>query len=267
LYLKEISKIPLLTVEEERELGRRAQAGDVIAVQKLVESNLRFVIKVARKLVRRPGQLMELVNVGNMGLIEAARRFDPEKNVRFTSYEIWWIRQAIFHHLAGTTHAFRVSPKVENILYLVTRILNQTVQGIERMDRKELAAKVGVSTKELNAALEAVGGTASLDEPIGEEGELRLSDLIEQTRNLSPEQLTFIKNRRHSLEKAIEKLAPVEQLVIRLRFGLNEEPPMTLKEIGGRIHRSRERVRQIERDALKKLKGQYSGQALSSYLN
>src|SRR5207249_4884473 len=114
LYLKEISKIPLLTVDEEKELAVRAKNGDRDAVQKLIESNLRFVIKIAKKYTKSGMPLLDLINEGNVGLMEAARRFDPDRNVRFTSYAVWWIRQAILHYLADASHAFRVSPRATN---------------------------------------------------------------------------------------------------------------------------------------------------------
>lgn len=268
MYLKEVSKIPLVTVEEERELGRRIQTGDLIAMQKLIESNLRFVIKIARKFIRRPDQFMELVNVGNLGLIEAARRFDPEMKVRFTTYAVWWIRQALFHHLAGMAHALRVSPKVANIVYRTARVLNHASLGLgEIPDREQLAEKVGVSVEELNSALGIMASTVSLDQPIHEVGYLRLSETIEQTGALSPEEQAMIESTRRSLQKSIEDLSPVEQKVIRLRFGLDDRVPMTLQEVGNKLNRSRERIRQIERDALRKLQNIYSTQTLNNYLN
>ncbi len=180
LYLKEISKIPLLSPEEEKALGYRARAGDKDALQKLIESNLRFVIKIAKKY--RPSGLpfLDLINEGNVGLIEAARRFDPDRQVRFTSYAVWWIRQAILFYLSRANHVFRVTPRATNVLYRVARYLAKNRSAGEKPSRETLAREVGVSLRELNAALEADAGTISLDQPIQENSDLRLGDALEQ---------------------------------------------------------------------------------------
>src|SRR3989304_8276201 len=159
LYLKEISRIPLLTVDEERALGYRAQCGDKEALQKLIESNLRFVIKIAKKYRKSGLPFLDLINEGNIGLIEAARRFDPERKVRFTSYAVWWIRQAILHYLSQASHVYRISPKTANILCRVATTLSRKRSELNEIPSREvLAQEIGVSLKELNAALEAAGG-------------------------------------------------------------------------------------------------------------
>src|SRR3990172_33083 len=173
LYLKEISKIPLLTVEEERALGYRARLGDKEALQKLIESNLRFLIKIAKKYRKSGLPFLDLINEGNIGLIEAARRFDPERKVRFTSYAVWWIRQAILHYLSQASHVYRISPKTANILYRVaTTLYKKRSEQNETPSREALALEIGVSLRELNASLEATAGTLSLDQPIDDAGDL-----------------------------------------------------------------------------------------------
>jgi RNA polymerase primary sigma factor len=268
LYLRDIAKIPLLSMEEERELGRRVQSGDHNALQKLIESNLRFVIRVARRFARKPDQLMELVNVGNVGLIEAARRFDPAHNVRFTSYAVWWIKQAIFHHLADMTYAFSVSPRMANVLFRAARVLQDPQGSLDDFsDRGKLAKQIGVDLRELNLALDTVTGTVSLDQPLREETDLVFGDTLPQSVMASPEQNAVMEHLRRSLEDLIDRLNRREQQVIRLRYGLNGDTPLTLERVGRKLDLSRERIRQIEKEALKKIRRFQSNQCIDSYLN
>jgi len=268
LYLKEISKIPLLTAEEEKELGRRAQAGDKDALQKLIESNLRFVIKIAKKYRKSGLPFLDLINEGNVGLIEAARRFDPERQVRFTSYAIWWIRQAILHYLSQSSQAFRLSPKTANILYRVATTLTRLrSERNEIPSRKDLAKEVGVSLKELNAALEATAGTLSLDQPIDEAGDLVLGDTLEQSLVPSAENTTISEHMKEQVNDSLRILSNTEKKVIRMRFGLDDDNPMTLKEIGDKMSLSRERIRQIEAQALNKMRSSSTVEPLESYLH
>jgi RNA polymerase primary sigma factor len=267
LYLKEISKIPLLTAEEEKELGNRVKRGDKEAVQKLVESNLRFVITIAKKF--RPSGLpfLDLINEGNVGLIKAASRFDPDMNVRFTSYAVWWIRQSILFYLSESAHAFRLSPKLSNILYRVAKVTAKArADQSEMPSRESLAQVVGVSVKQLNRAIDAGAGVLQLDQPIDENGELKLKDTLEQTTFHSAESETITAHLKAQLNAALLILSETEQQVVRLRFGLDDGDPQTLNEIGVKMKRSRERIRQIEGHALTKLKRSIAGSALSSYL-
>ena len=268
LYLKEISKIPLLTQEEEKELGYRTQKGDRDALQKLIESNLRFVIKIAKKYRASGLPFLDLINEGNCGLIEAANRFDPDRGVRFTSYAVWWIRQAILHYLSRASHAFRVSPKAANIAYRVAKVLNKNKSDqIDPPSREALALEVGVSLHELNTSLEANAPTFSLDRPFDEAGELTLSDVLEQMTIPSAEEnvmATFLKDK---LNLSLEGLTVMEERILRLRFGLDDDTPLTLREIGLMLNLSRERIRQIEAQALRKLRESLRESSLSSYLN
>jgi len=268
LYLKEISKIPLLTVEEERALGYRAQAGDKDALQKMIESNLRFVIKIAKKYRKSGLPFLDLINEGNVGLIEAARRFDPERKVRFTSYAVWWIRQAILHYLSQATQVYRLSPKTANILYRVATTLNKRRNEMTEFPSREvLAMEVGVSVKELNASLEATAGTLSLDHPIDENGDLTLGDALEQRIIPSAETSSATIFLKEKIQNSLGKLSTMEEKVLRLRFGLDDDNPLTLKQIGDRMSLSRERIRQIEAQALNKLRKSSSVNSLASYLN
>jgi len=269
LYLKEISKIPLLTAEEEKELGRRVQNhGDREALQKLIESNLRFVIKIAKKYRKSGLPFLDLINEGNIGLMEASRRFDPERGVRFTSYAVWWIRQAILHYLSQASQVFRVSPKTANILYRVaTTLARKRSMDNETPSREDLAKEIGVTLNELNASLEAAAGTLSLDHPIDDSGDLVLGDTLEQHRIQSADIQTVNQHLKDQIGESLGTLSQMEEKVLRLRFGLDNDDPMTLKEIGDRMHLSRERIRQIEAQALGKLRRSSSAPALESYLN
>ena len=267
LYLKEISRIPLLSVEEEKELGYRVQAGDKEALQKLIESNLRFVIKIAKKYRASGLPFLDLINEGNVGLMEAARRFDPDRGVRFTSYAVWWIRQSILLYLSRAAHAFRVSPKSANILYRVARALSKTKEThVEAISREALAEEVGVSLDELNASLEANAGTLSLDQPIDEAGGLSLGDALEQRALPSADQCAMGVFLREHLDRSMDALSPMEEKVVRLRFGLDDQTPRTLKEVGEKLDLSRERIRQIEAMALKKLRASLRDSSLASYV-
>jgi len=269
LYLKEISKIPLLTADEEKALGYRIQQrGDKEALQKMIESNLRFVIKIAKKYRKSGLPFLDLINEGNVGLIEAARRFDPERKVRFTSYAVWWIRQAILHYLSQASQVYRLSPKTANILYRVATTLNKRRSEMsENPSREVLAQEVGVSLKELNASLEATAGTLSLDHPIDENGDLTLGDALEQSTIPSAETSSATIFLKEQIERTLGKLSSMEEKVLRLRFGLDDDNPLTLKQIGDRMSLSRERIRQIEAQALNKLRKSSSVSSLASYLN
>lgn len=268
LYLKEISKIPLLTADEEKELGRRVQKGDRQALQKLVESNLRFVIKIARKYRGIGIPFMDLINEGNLGLMEAAKRFDPDRNVRFTSYAVWWIRQAILHALSGLGHPLRLPAKVSNTLYRVSKVVAKKTKELTRKPTlEEIANEVGVSVKELSNMLTTGGESTSLSQPIDEKGDLVLGDLLEQTTVPSVEDTIVGQFLKQHMGEVLDLLDQNEQKVLRLRFGLDDDTPRTLKQIGDMMGLSRERIRQIEAKALQKLRHTRKVSSLASYLN
>jgi len=267
LYLKEVSRFPLLTRQEETELGRRTLAGDREAQQRLIQSNLRFVIKIAKKYRVSGLPLLDLINEGNIGLIEAANRFDPDRNVRFTSYAIWWIRQAILHYLSRSGQPFRFPPKMANLLYRVSRLIAKKNLAGETIDRERLASELGVSVKDLETAMSAISGTMSLDQPVDEDGEHLLRDALEQKAVPSPEVTLIAKHIKERLHASLGLLSNTEQEIIRLRFGLDKDAPITLREIGEKLKLSRERVRQIETQTLNKLRASVTVSSLSAYLN
>ncbi|HET6266984.1 MAG TPA: RNA polymerase sigma factor RpoD/SigA [Acidobacteriota bacterium] len=268
LYLKEISKIPILTPEEEKELGRRVQKGDHDALQKLVESNLRFVIKISKKYRGCGLPFLDLINEGNVGLIEAARRFDPERNVKFTSYAVWWIRQAILHSLTNMSHPLRLPAKISNMLYRISRTVAKKTAELKRKPTlQEIARETGITEHELNQMLEVSGEAASLHEPIDEQGDLVLGDLLEQTTIPSVEHSLLSQSLVHQVRAALEGLERNEEKVLRLRFGMDDDKPRTLKQIGDLMGLSRERIRQIEAKALEKLRTARRQTSLAGYLS
>jgi RNA polymerase primary sigma factor len=269
LYLKEISHIPLLSAEEEKELGRRIQNNnDRAALQKLVESNLRFVIKIAKKYRGFGLSFMDLINEGNLGLIEAAKRFDPERNVRFTSYAVWWIRQAILHALTNLSRPLRLPAKITNTLHRVGKTIAKKTSELKRRPSiQEIAREVGVGADELSTMMEVAGEPASLSQPIDDEGDVVLGDVLEQTTVPSVEDTITLKFLKEHVGEALERLDENEQKVLKMRFGLDNGVPHTLKEIGTHMNLSRERIRQIEAKALDKLRHSRRARSLNSYLN
>ena len=269
LYLKEISKIPLLTANEEKALGKRIQEkGDRAALQKLVESNLRFVIKIAKKYRGFGLSFMDLINEGNLGLMEAARRFDPDRNVRFTSYAVWWIRQSILHALTNLSRPMRLPAKITNTLHRMGKtIARKTSELKRRPSLQEIAKEIGVGADELSSMMEVASDAASLSQPVDEDGDMVLGDVLEQTTVPSAEDTIASKFLKEDVEQALERLDENERKVLRLRFGLDNDTPHTLKEIGDMMNLSRERIRQIEAKALDKLRHNRRARSLVSYLN
>ena len=255
LYLKELSKIPLLTAAEEKELAARAQAGDQAAVQKLVESNLRFVVKIAKKYRNLGVSFLDLIGEGNLGLIQAAQRFDPARNVKFISYAVWWIRQSIVSALANQRHPLRLPLKINNTLYKAGLATNRKADELDRKpSHKEVAEELGMNQDDLIAILNVGGGGISLDEPLNQQSEQVLEDMLVQTSIPSVENNLIEESVNVELKKALSKLGKNEEQVLRLRFGLDDDTPRTLSYIGNKIGLSRERVRQIQVRGLQKLK-------------
>lgn len=255
LYLKEISCIPLLTRSEEEELGRRVQKGDDTAVQKLVESNLRFVVKFAKKYRQCGLSFSDLINEGNLGLIAAAKRFDPDRNVRFISYAVWWIRQSILLALANMSRPFKVPPKINTALFKVkVSTSNYRKEWKQQPTLDEIAKEAGMNQQELLSVMGAAGAGISLNQPLSAEGELGLEDILFQNRIPSAEQGIVERSVKKSLRGVLGDLKEREREILKLRYGLDHDTSLTLKQIGDRIGVSRERVRQIQEEALRKIR-------------
>jgi RNA polymerase primary sigma factor len=268
LYLREISKIPLLTPGEEIEIGTRARQGDLSAQQMLIESNLRFVIKIA-KVYRGCGlPFMDLINEGNMGLIEAAKRFDPTRGVKFTSYAVWWIRQSILQALANLSHPMRLPHKVSVGLYRMKLALNrQSYELSRRPTEQELANEVGIQVDDLRSLLDVAGGSVSLNQPVDSTGEICIGDQLEQTSIQQLEESVSAKFLIKLLNEALNELSETERKILQLRFGLQDTTPHTLREIGDMMGVSRERIRQVECKALQKLQQAGKAKSLATYLS
>jgi RNA polymerase primary sigma factor len=254
IYLKEISAYSLLLPEEEISLGRLAQQGDEAAVQRLVEANLRFVVKIAKRYQGLRLSLLDLIHEGNLGLIHAAKRFDPTRQVRFLTYAVWWIRQSVLCAVSNYSHPFRVPPKISSNLYRMNAVLAKQSESGVQPTVEELAAECGLTATEIEVATQLKQETVSLDRPLYPYGNRSLEDVLPDITQSSPEQRLMDYDLKRHLKSVVERLTSREQQVISLRFGLDGEEPKTLGEIGAQIGVCRERVRQIQVNAVNKLR-------------
>jgi RNA polymerase primary sigma factor len=267
-YIREIARFKPLSGDEEKELGRRIQQGDKEALQRLVEANLRFVVSYAKRYRGLGLSFLDLIHEGNLGLMEAAERFDPERNVKFISYAVWWVRQRIFHALSEQTRAFRLPPKLSGQISKVVLARQQLSAQLERTPTAaELAAKTEMTEQQLSDLLQVAGDDLSLSTAVGEDGTLELGDTLEQETIPSVE-LEMIKSSIEGQIRAmVAELDEKEREVIRMRFGLDGEEPRTLQEIGDALGVSRERIRQIESRAKEKLRRSQRASGMKSELN
>ncbi len=267
-YIREIAKFKPLPPEEEKVLGRRIQQGDQEALKRLVESNLRFVVSYAKRYRGLGLSFLDLIHEGSLGLMEAAKRFDPERNVKFISYAVWWVRQAILHALSEHTRVFRLPPKLSGQVAKVENAREKLAAELERAPTtEELAKKTELSEEQVESLLLASGDDVSLSAGVGEEGSLELGDTLEQDSIPSVE-LEMIKSSfEEQIQAMVGELEEKEREVIRMRFGLDGEEPRTLQQIGEALGLSRERIRQIESKAKEKLRRSREVQGLRGYLN
>jgi RNA polymerase primary sigma factor len=266
-YLKKIEKISLLTREEEVELGTRAQAGNQEALDKLVRSNLRYVVSVARKYIGCGLSLADLINEGNIGLIQAAKRFDPTRGVKFITYAVWWIRQAIMHALAEQGGTVRLPLKQMGTLHKIAESYRQHINrtGVEPTST-ELGKDLDLPPEEVETILRVYRSYLSLDAPISNDGDVSHLDLL-QSKTLPSVEETYIKSTlTEEINDLLNQIPLREQQILRLRFGFDDEPK-TLEEIGKTLGLSRERVRQIEKRAKDLLRAKAKTKALKDYLN
>ena len=267
-YLQEISRLQRVTPQEEKDLGRQIQGGDDDALRVLVEANLRFVVSFAKKYRGCGLSFLDLINEGNIGLIEAAKRFDPEKNVKFITYAVWWVRQSIIHALSDQSGAFRLPQKQANLLYRIGKTISKLTIKLQRNPTLEQIAEVmKVSASEVTSLLQVSDDNVSLSTVIDEEHDFHLADKLEQKMMPSADAVLMKSSMKTHLSRALEELDAKEARVIKLRFGLGSAEPKTLKDIGGMMGLSRERIRQIEAQALQKLNRSQKCQQLRGYLN
>jgi len=254
VYLGEIARIPLLTREEELELARRARAGDDHAKQRLIEANLRLVVQIARRYLNRGLPLLDLIEEGNIGLLRAAEKFEPERGLRFSTYAVWWIRQAVARALANQARTIRLPVHVELLLGRYKREHQKLTQTLGRPPTAgELAQAMGTSEEQIAELEELRLQPVSLDAPVGEDAR-RLVDTIADESADPADTLTRLFHARADLAAVLDDLAPNERTVLRRRFGLDGDEPETLEAIGRRLDYSRERIRQIEVAGLRKLR-------------
>jgi RNA polymerase primary sigma factor len=265
-YLKEVSRHKLLTAQEEIELGRRARLGDEDAVQRLVRSNLRFVISVAKKYQNRGVTLIDLIQEGNVGLVTAARKFDPEQGVKFISYAVWWIRQAILSALANQGRAVRVPLNRASDLARIFRERERLKQELRRDPSTEELAEAAKLTPEIVESLQTLNAAEiRLDAPIGDSDDSQLVERFIVEEAYEPELAVEERLLAEQIERALDTLTPRDARVLRLYFGLEGGHEHTLEEIGNMLGVTRERVRQLRDRALKRLREGDLGDALESF--
>ena len=267
-YIREISKFRPLSGDEEKALARRIHAGDQEALQRLVEANLRFVVSYCKRYRGLGLSFLDLIHEGSLGLMEAAKRFDPERNVKFISYAVWWVRQAIFHALSEQHRIFRLPQKLSGQVSKVGNARDRLASELDRAPTTaELAKSTDLSEHEVENALKVAGDDLSLSAAVGEDGGLELGDTIEQDTVPSVERTLMRSSFEEQIRSLVAELDEKERQVISMRFGLDGEDPRTLQEIGEALGLSRERIRQIESKAKEKLRRNQRTSSLRGALN
>lgn len=267
LYLREIGRIQLLKPDEEIELARKILQGDMMAKRKLVQANLRLVVSIAKKYIGRGLSFLDLIQEGNLGLIRASEKFDHERGYKFSTYATWWIRQAITRALADKSRTIRVPVHMVETINKLKKVTRQLTQELNRKPtEQELASSMDVSIVKLHEIIKAAKEPISLETPIGKEEDSRLGDFIEDAETDRPETTVTHELLRQDLAKMLNELTPRERDVLRLRFGLDDGRQRTLEEVGQLFNVTRERVRQIEFKALRKLRQPGRSSRLREYL-
>ena len=267
MYLREIGKIPLLTYEEEAELAQRIVNGDEEAKQKLAESNLRLVVSIAKKYVGRGMLFLDLIQEGNMGLIKAVEKFDYTKGFKFSTYATWWIRQAITRAIADQARTIRIPVHMVETINKLIRTSRQLLQQNGREPTpEEIAKEMEISVERVMEIQKIAQDPVSLETPIGEEEDSHLGDFIQDEDSPAPQDSAAHTLLREQLEEVMETLTPREAMVLKLRFGLEDGKARTLEEVGRQFDVTRERIRQIEAKALRKLRHPSRSKKLRDYM-
>ena len=268
MYLKEIGKIPLLSTDEEIELAKRMENGDEEARKRLAEANLRLVVSIAKRYVGRGMQFLDLIQEGNLGLIKAVEKFDYRKGYKFSTYATWWIRQAITRAIADQARTIRIPVHMVETINRLIRASRQMVQELGREPTpEELARKLDMPVERVREIKKISQDPVSLETPIGEEEDSHLGDFIQDDNVMVPADQAAFTLLHEQLMESLETLSEREQQVLRLRFGLDDGRPRTLEEVGRVFHVTRERIRQIEAKALRKLRHPSRSKKLKDYLD
>ena len=268
MYLKEIGKIPLLKPHEEVELAKRMMEGDEIAKQRLVEANLRLVVSIAKRYVGRGMLFLDLIQEGNLGLIKAVEKFDYERGFKFSTYATWWIRQAITRAIADQARTIRIPVHMVETINKLIRVSRQLLQELGRdPEPEEIAKEMDMSEEKVREIMKIAQDPVSLETPIGEEEDSHLGDFIPDEDALAPAEAAAYSLLKDQIEEVLGSLNEREQKVLKLRFGLEDGRARTLEEVGKEFDVTRERIRQIEAKALRKLRHPSRSKKLRDYLD
>ena len=268
MYLKEIGRISLLSNEEEANISIRIQDGDEDAKRILAESNLRLVVSIAKRYVGRGLLFLDLIQEGNIGLMKAVEKFDYDKGYKFSTYATWWIRQAITRALADQARTIRVPVHMVETINKMVRIQRQLTLELNREPSdEEIAKKMGISAEKVREVIKISQDPVSLETPIGEEDDSHLGDFLKDESSLSPEEYTENEILKEEINEVLQTLQPREQEVLELRFGLIDGTCHTLEDVGKRFNVTRERIRQIEAKALRKLRHPSRAKKLKDFLD
>ena len=270
LYLREIGKVPLLTMEEEQELAKKASEGDKKAKDRMVEANMRLVVSIAKRYTGRGLDFLDLIQEGNTGLLRAVEKFDPAKGFKFATYATWWIRQAITRAIADQARTIRIPVHMVETINKILRTSRKMTQELNREPTiEELAKEMDMEPEKVENALRIKQDIASLDQSVGRDGDDEdsvLGDFVEDEERVSPEDSAANQLLKEQLASIISTLSDREQKIIKLRFGIGGGRPHTLEEVGAEFSVTRERIRQIEAKALSKLRKHKDTKKLHEYL-
>ena len=266
-YLQEIGKVDLITADEEVELAQRIKAGDQRALEKLTKANLRFVVSVAKQYQNQGLTLPDLINEGNLGLIKAAQRFDETRGFKFISYAVWWIRQSILQALAEQSRIVRLPLNKIGSINKINKMYALLEQSNERPpSAEEIAEELDMTVNDVKESMKNSGRHLSMDAPLVEGEDSNLYDVLRSGESPNPDRELIHESLQTEIERALETLTPREADVVRLYFGLGDQHPMTLEEIGETFDLTRERVRQIKEKAIRRLKHTSRSKILKTYL-